>query len=138
MTIEFLRLIFDIGTLVLIWLVQLVIYPSFLYYSPAQLLEWHQLYTSRVTYVVMPLMLGQLIVILIQLWLQVDWYMIASFCLVFFLWASTFLQFIPMHHKITTGNFENELLVRLVKKNWSRTFAWSLLAVLTLVKIIVF
>ena len=50
----------DFGLLVLIWMVQLVVYPGFKYYQRERLLEWHARYTSRISYIVGPLMLGQL------------------------------------------------------------------------------
>ncbi|MEL7161763.1 MAG: hypothetical protein AAFN92_13465, partial [Bacteroidota bacterium] len=55
-----LRLAVDTAALVLIWLVQLVIYPAFLYYAEADFRGWHPVYTQRVTYVVLPVMLAQL------------------------------------------------------------------------------
>ncbi|MEL6803956.1 MAG: hypothetical protein AAFO91_09270, partial [Bacteroidota bacterium] len=54
-----LRLVFDSAALVLIWLVQLVIYPSFLYMDKQDFLVWHPIYTRKVTWVVMPIMLGK-------------------------------------------------------------------------------
>jgi len=42
MSIPLIRLLFDFGLLVLIWLVQLVIYPSFLYYEQDNLKRWHE------------------------------------------------------------------------------------------------
>ena len=57
MNLEYIRLLVDAGFIVLIWAVQLVIYPSFKFYSNANLLKWHRLYTKRVTVIVLPLML---------------------------------------------------------------------------------
>ncbi len=51
MDILILRLLFDFGLVVLIWIVQLVIYPGLCYYSETDLLKWHKLYTSRIAYV---------------------------------------------------------------------------------------
>ena len=67
MSIPLIRLLFDFGLLVLIWLVQLVIYPSFLYYEQDNLKRWHEKYTQKITYVVLPLMMGQLIITTIHL-----------------------------------------------------------------------
>ena len=56
MSLDLARLLIDFGFVVLIWAVQLVIYPSFGFYAKANLFEWHKSYTARVTYIVLPLM----------------------------------------------------------------------------------
>ncbi|MEO1009857.1 MAG: hypothetical protein AAFX53_01035 [Bacteroidota bacterium] len=61
MKYEILRLLCDFGLVVLIWSVQLIIYPSFQFYNPIELLLWHGIYVHRITYVVLPLMVGQLV-----------------------------------------------------------------------------
>jgi len=57
------RLVVDFCLVVLIWLVQLIIYPSFRYMSPEQLAIWHPKYTTLITLVVGPLMLAQVAVV---------------------------------------------------------------------------
>ena len=94
MTLEYYRLLFDFGLVVLIWLVQLVVYPGFKYYQREQLLKWHPLYTVQITFVVLPLMFGQLILSVIQLWERLDWYTGISFIVIVLLWGLTFLQFV--------------------------------------------
>jgi hypothetical protein len=47
------------GLIVLIWLVQLVIYPAFASIAPERFARWHARYTRTVTWIVAPLMLGQ-------------------------------------------------------------------------------
>ena len=49
----------DFGLFILIWLTQLVIYPSFTYFREQDLTRWHRKYTRAISYIVMPLMLGQ-------------------------------------------------------------------------------
>ena len=44
-------LLVDAGLVVLIWMVQLIIYPSFLHYDN-NLVEWHHKYTSRIALIV--------------------------------------------------------------------------------------
>ena len=46
MEIEAIRSVVDFGAVVLIWLVQLVIYPSFLHYAESDLVNWHKIYTN--------------------------------------------------------------------------------------------
>jgi hypothetical protein len=53
------RLLLDFGLVVLIWLVQLVIYPGFKFYSPSNLALWHKIYTGRIGVAVVPMMVWQ-------------------------------------------------------------------------------
>ena len=127
MSLEIIRLLFDAGLFVLIWMVQLVIYPSFTFYNPNNLKRWHDKYTKQITFIVLPLMLGQLASIGVQLWEDVTWYTLLSGVLVFLLWGSTFLKFVPLHNCITSGDFERKTLEDLILYNWGRTVLWSLL-----------
>jgi len=127
MTLSLIRLLFDFGLLVMIWMVQLVVYPGFKYYHRERLIEWHNIYTARISYVVLPLMLGQLLLSGIQLWGEVSWYTLGSFLIIALLWGSTFLQFVPLHDTISKGNFKEETIFQLVKKNWLRTVLWTFL-----------
>ena len=43
MTIDIARVIIDFGAVVLIWMVQLVVYPSFTYFQKKELMDWHLL-----------------------------------------------------------------------------------------------
>jgi len=136
MTIETLRVLFDFGLLILIWIVQLVVYPSFKYYQQDRLLEWHKKYTGQITYIVLPLMLGQLLISGIQLWNALNWYSGISFLIIVLLWGSTFLQFVPMHNKISKGVFNQKTLEQLVLRNWLRTFLWTTLFCLSFAKLL--
>ncbi|MFT7429007.1 MAG: hypothetical protein ACI9IZ_001504, partial [Nonlabens sp.] len=40
--LDLLQLLVDFGLVVLIWIVQLIIYPSFLYYGSKTLNKWHK------------------------------------------------------------------------------------------------
>ncbi len=133
------KLIVDSGLLILIWLVQLVIYPGFYFYNNENLKVWHKIYTQRVTLVVLPLMLSQLI---LSIWLLVmnvtSAYHIVDALLVVFTWLSTFIIFVPLHQKIDAQQSANlkAFVLKLVRYNWLRTAIWSLIFVLTLYQVI--
>ncbi|WP_442846343.1 hypothetical protein [Leeuwenhoekiella sp. H156] len=126
MDLQIIRLLFDFGMVVLIWLVQLVIYPGLCYYNLNDIGIWHQKYTPRVSYVVMPLMVGQLLIAIIQVNRNADLYTIMSLSAVLILWLSTFLQFVPLHSKISGKTNCEGIPQKLVKRNWFRTVLWSL------------
>jgi len=81
-------------------------------------------------------MLGQLATIGGQLWAGANWYNMLSAVLVFLLWVSTFLKFVPLHNRITTGDFDKETLDDLVRYNWGRTVLWSILFLISVVAVL--
>ena len=133
MSLDFARILIDFGFLVLIWAVQLVIYPSFSYYSSANLFNWHKKYTKRVTIIVLPLMFSQLIITIIQLWNIQDWYTIISLLVLVILWLLTFLIFVPLHQSIDNNAPIENVCFKLESKNWIRTLLWTLLFTISIV-----
>lgn len=121
------RLLFDAGLFVLIWMIQLLIYPSFLYYSNANLHSWHNLYTRRLSFIVIPLMLGQLTLAVIQLVYNATTENIVMLLLILAIWISTFLQFVPIHNSIAKNNINKFILQQLVNRNWLRTILWTII-----------
>ena len=125
MSLTLIRLLFDLGLLVLIWLVQLVIYPSFLYYERDNLRQWHYNYTKKVIYVVLPLMMGQFIIAGIHLFNDFSIFTLVSFLIIVSLWIITFFIFVPLHNKVSTDVIRSSILNKLVQLNWIRTVLWS-------------
>ena len=119
------RLLFDFGVVVLIWLVQLVIYPSFRYMPEAVIRSWHPKYTFLVSLVVMPLMLGQLAVAGYQLFRSPDLYTITSAVLIAIAWGLTFFYAVPLHNGMGSAEDHLPLAERLIFINALRTVAWS-------------
>lgn len=131
MKIEILQLLIDFGFVILIWAVQLVIYPSFKFYNPENLLKWHRLYTQKITFIVLPLMLAQLIITIVHVWQATSIFTILSLVIVVLLWLLTFMVFVPLHQSIDKALNDNTTVAKLVEKNKIRTFLWSLLFVLS-------
>ncbi|MBS3739528.1 hypothetical protein [Mesohalobacter halotolerans] len=132
------KLIPDIGLMVLIWLVQLIIYPSFRYYNPNNLKSWHRPYTSRITVVVLPLMLSQIVISIILLLIS-NWssYYIIDSLLVLLTWVLTFVIFVPLHQNIDKNQEASASVSQLIKYNWLRTILWSLIALLSIYKTLI-
>jgi len=111
----------------LIWLVQVVQYPLFLKIGSASFPEYHNGHMNRITYVVGPLMLVELVT---AIW----WALIATkqdqplvwigVALVLITWLSTAFIQVPLHTSLQAG-FNVEFCKRLVITNWIRTFAWT-------------
>ena len=129
-------LLVDVGLVVLIWMVQLIVYPSFTYYQPANLFKWHQQYTTRLPFVVIPLMLSQLVLAIVAVFYEVNIINCCCLLIVLFLWIFTFTSFAPLHHKISEGNTNQSILQLLIRRNWIRTFFWSFLFIIHLIAFI--
>ncbi|WP_435624289.1 hypothetical protein [Flagellimonas sp.] len=124
------RLLVDFGLLILIWIVQLIIYPSFSHFSKEDLIEWHRKYTALMGFIVAPLMLAELGIYLVTLFTKPNIWNIVATVLVIIIWVMTFAQFVPMHKAISKGQVDDILLEKLVRKNWGRTVLWSILFML--------
>lgn len=117
----------------LIWFVQLVQYPSFSRVGAAFFPAFHSYHSSRVTFIVVPLMVAEAVSAVALLWAPGPtmargeiWTGIGLVALV---WASTFLLQVAMHNRLSKG-FDEDAWRFLVTSNWVRTAAWSLRAVL--------
>lgn len=136
MDLKTIQLVIDFGFAVLIWAVQLIIYPSFKYYGTENLVKWHRIYTMRVTYIVLPLMFTQLIITIINVWNQLNIISISSLTIVLILWLLTFIVFVPIHQKIDNETAVSNDLDELISKNQYRTFLWTVLFLLSLINFV--
>lgn len=132
-TFFLIKLLADFGLVVLISLVQLVIYPGFKYYNPSELNLWHHIYTRKITFIVLPLMLAQLIMSLFLL-MESSFAVIhiIDFSLVILMWVSTFAVFVPLHRYISQNYQLKKSICRLIRYNWFRTIIWFGIFILNL------
>ena len=116
------------GLLILIWLVQIIIYPGFHRIPSANFVAYHRWYAFRISVVVMPLMLGEIVLLLCWWWggAERSAAYIATLA-VFVVWLSTFGLQVPTHKRLQHGK-DDDLIRRLVATNWIRTLAWSIKA----------
>jgi predicted ferric reductase len=121
----------DFGLVVLIWMVQLIIYPSFMYYQEEDLMRWHDRYTGAITVIVMPLMLAQVVLYALDLSRGdisvVKW---ISVLLIVLIWIHTFTLAVPLHNQIAEGTEVSAAAEKLVRVNWFRTVAWTIIFLL--------
>lgn len=127
MLIDNIGIIVDFGLVVLIWIIQRIVYPSFKYYSYENLIIWHKRYISRFGPIVIPLMFAELGISIYQVIAQTNLHTFINLFIVIVLWLSTFIQFVPIHSKLSKGIIDEKSLTDLVSKNWLRTILWSLL-----------
>ena len=112
----------------IIWFVQIVHYPLFDLVVEKNWSEYHRLHSNRITWIVAPLMLLELVAAIyffilpagIMTSIEKD----LAAALVILIWLSTFLLQVPQHHRLAK-EFLPDAHRRLVTTNWIRTICWS-------------
>ena len=120
-----------------IWIIQLVHYPSFHFIELNKYTTFQRFHMSRISYVVIPAMLTELLtlILIIISMDQVDPIILASALLLIVIWLMTAVFFSGMHQKLTLG-YDQAIVEKLVKLNWGRTLLWTLRLLLVSVYII--
>ncbi|MFN0007882.1 MAG: hypothetical protein ACKVXR_08230 [Planctomycetota bacterium] len=119
----------------LIWTVQLVQYPSFAHVGAAEFADFHEHHSSRISWIVAPLMVGELVTGLALFWRGPEgltagllWIGLGLLALN---WAWTACVAVPLHARLSGR--APRLMRALVQTNWVRTTAWSARGLWTLV-----
>lgn len=108
----------------LIWLVQLVHYPSFCFVQDNKFVNFHVMHSRQITWIVLPVMGAELLLAVALVWLEPRAIWIANLGGVGALWLLTALVSVPLHNKLGRGG-DAEACARLVWTNWPRTLLWS-------------
>ncbi len=115
-----------------IWIVQLVHYPMFAGLDEKTFLKWHEFHSSRISFIVVPLMACEMILsIYLSYELKSVWQYVVLACTLL-IWGSTFLLSVPLHARLGLQR-ESGLIESLIRTNWPRTVAYSVKLVLTIV-----
>lgn len=125
-------MLIDFGLVVLIWLVQLIIYPGLKYYNEQDLAKWHDKYTSLISIVVIPLMVIQVCLHAYTVILNPNLITGLNFITIIAIWAVTFFFAIPLHGNIAQNKYIEASIHKLIKINWYRTVLWSQIFVVDL------
>jgi len=118
-----------------IWIVQLVHYPTFLFIDEQKSNDFQKFHMSRISYIVMPAMTTELfsgiyIYIYSNMAIDSNLFLLALTILIIN-WIITALVFVKMHNKLLI-NYKIEIISLLVKWNWLRTLLWSVRLILLL------
>jgi len=112
----------------LIWTIQLVHYPLFAKVGEAQFLAYENDHKMRITLIVLPTMLVELVTSFALLFerpasvpIILVW---AGIVTVGINWLSTAFIQVPLHNQLSSG-FDRTAIARLVGTNWIRTIAWT-------------
>lgn len=115
-----------------ILIVQFIHYPSFLAISSNQFSEFHQKHSNRMSILVGPVMVLELLTGLFLVLKSPDPFVSmltwVNLVLVILTWLSTFLISVPIHNRL--AKYANQKDIQnLIKTNWLRTILWSAKAV---------
>lgn len=128
MTVESIFLIHLLCCLVmtgLIWLIQMVHYPSFTFVDEQVFHQFNLFHQKNISYIVMPLMLVELgsAFALSYFFPGLIFYLNLGMNLLIF--ASTAFLSVPIHNQLLQTK-STELIRRLVVTNWPRTTLWTI------------
>ena len=113
-----------------IWVIQLVHYPILAGIDEGAFAKWHEFHSNRITYIVGPLMVGELA---LAGWLAVqraDVYGVGLLLVTIAVWVATFVLSVPIHNRLGPSSSLQRLAVeeqlsKLVLTNWVRTALYS-------------
>ena len=108
-----------------IWLVQLVHYPSFLFIDKSRFPEFERFHQRRISLIVLPLMSAEFLSHIILLYLKgINFNLlgILSTFAIFSIWIITLFVCLPCHQSLT-GGYVHKTIMSLIKANWARTFS---------------
>ena len=115
----------DFAMLVFLWLVQIIIYPSFKKISKESIFSWHKSYQTRVSIIMSPIMLLQMYQITFDVFHTISSITIIRFLLLLVSWLLTIAVSVPLHRKIENNKDLEYSIDRLIKTNLPRTFTWT-------------
>ena len=111
----------------IIWIVQILHYPTFLFINKKQYTDFQQFHMNKISYIIVPIMavelfsgLGILFIIQIQ---QISFYV--SFALLILIWMITGLLFTKYHSDLSK-KYNEETILQLIRFNWIRTLFWTM------------
>jgi L-cystine uptake protein TcyP (sodium:dicarboxylate symporter family) len=108
----------------LIWLVQLVHYPSFHHVDRGQFQNFSSFHTQNITYIVMPLMAVELLSSLVMVVKNPSLANVSVIVLLAIIWLSTAFLSVPCHNQLAHG-YDASVVDDLIRTNWIRTLAWT-------------
>ena len=114
-----------------IWVIQLLHYPSFHFIYEKKYVEFQHFHMQRISLIVIPAMLAELASALLLAYIFRSSMIIVLLFILLAIWALTFIFFTNMHQKLTNG-YDSTIVDRLIQINWSRTILWSLRLIILL------
>lgn len=108
----------------IIWLIQLVHYPSFHFIDKKDFVHFEFFHTKWISFIVMPAMILEITLQLYLVWKSPTQNYMITTSLLIIIWLTTFLFSVPAHNKLSNAKDES-LIDKLIHTNWIRTFCWT-------------
>ena len=108
----------------LIWVIQIVHYPSFKYISIKNFDLFCEFHVRSISFIVFPLMFLELITAVLLLIFSPSSLTIINIIILGLIWLSTILLSVPIHRKLQSG-YNIDSINKLIKTNWPRTIFWT-------------
>ena len=110
-----------------IWVIQIVHYPSFHFIEKELYTAFQKFHMNKISIIVIPIMLAELIT---GMMLFLDRsskspFLIISFVILVLIWLITGVFFSKAHNELMTG-YQKLVVNQLVVMNWIRTLLWTL------------
>ena len=120
------HLVFTSTMVGIIWVIQLVHYPSFYFIRKDIFVSFQKFHTDKITIIVAPVMLIELItgILLIYMEKNIDIALSISLFILIAIWVLTAIYFYKAHQKLMRG-YNEEIINQLIKLNWIRTILWT-------------
>ena len=127
LSLEQLHLIATSMMVAIIWMVQILHYPSFLFVDKQQYTEFQHFHMKKISYIIVPIMLLELfsgfgILFYIE---KAQLSLYVSLTLLVLIWVITGLFFTKYHTELSKKYNRNTIL-RLIRFNWIRTVLWTI------------
>jgi len=126
-SLEQLHLITTSMMVAIIWIVQILHYPTFLFIDKKQYTEFQQFHMKKISYIIIPIMIVELFSGLGILFLtqkgQILFY--GSLALLVLIWMLTGLLFTKYHSELSK-KYNQETILQLIRFNWIRTLLWTI------------
>ena len=115
-----------------IWVMQLVHYPSFKYVNESDYIIFQKFHMSNISYIVFPAMFTELITALLIFFSgeKSFFFMLSLICL-FLIWVITGVLFTKFHSILQKGK-DLKMIEKMIKANWTRTLLWTLRIIMIL------
>ena len=110
-----------------IWVIQIVHYPSFHFIEKELYTAFQKFHMNKISIIVIPIMLAELITGM-MLFLDKSAkspFLIVSFVILVLIWLITGVFFSKAHNELMTG-YQELVVNQLVVMNWIRTSLWTL------------
>ena len=116
----------------IIWVIQVVHYPSFHFIGNSRYISFQKFHMERISYIVIPVMLVESISGFLLIYDELNPILLISMVLLLSIWMLTAFFFSSVHQRLVSG-YQLEMVAKLVKINWIRTLLWTLRLLLLII-----